>query len=168
MVYLQPVWTLHSRRASAPGPRWMPRAAPDPECAGRHPVGSSRRNANQAAARGAGRPSCDVVDACVDTAAGDVARSLARKLGNATLARHGDKPIAAARMGIETNSHMCGTAVMGEDPGRSVMDRDCRAREVGNLWLLDSSGFPSSVGLNPALTIAANALRVIDTGVIDG
>jgi choline dehydrogenase-like flavoprotein len=71
-------------------------------------------------------------------------------------------------MGIETNSHMCGTAVMGEDPGRSVIDRDCRAHDVGNLWLLDSSGFPSSAGLNPALTIAANALRVIDTGVIDG
>jgi choline dehydrogenase-like flavoprotein len=68
------------------------------------------------------------------------------------------------RMGIETNSHMCGTAVMGDDPNNSVIDWTCRAHDLDNLWLLDSSGFPSSAGLNPALTIAANALRVIDRG----
>ena len=68
------------------------------------------------------------------------------------------------RMGIETNSHMCGTAVMGEDPARSVIDPTCRAHDLDNLWLLDSSGFPSSAALNPALTIAANVLRVLATG----
>src|SRR5215216_1127341 len=64
------------------------------------------------------------------------------------------------RMGIATNSHMCGTAVAGTDPSTSVLDRDCRSHDVGNLFVVDSSFFPSSAALNPALTIAANALRV--------
>jgi choline dehydrogenase-like flavoprotein len=63
-------------------------------------------------------------------------------------------------MKIATNSHQCGTAVAGTDPATSVVDRDCRAHEVDNLWLIDGSIFPSSAALNPALTIAANALRV--------
>lgn len=64
------------------------------------------------------------------------------------------------RMGIATNSHMCGTAVAGTDPSTSVLDRDCRSHDVRNLFVVDSSFFPSSAALNPALTIAANALRV--------
>ncbi len=90
---------------------------------------------------------------------------LLKRVGR-TMKRAGYPLILAERMGIETNSHRCGTAAMGEDPAGSVIDRDCRAHDLTNLWLLDSSGFPSSAGLNPALTIAANALRVIDTGVI--
>ena len=65
---------------------------------------------------------------------------------------------------IATNSHMCGTAVMGTDPRTSVLDPSCRSHDVENLWLVDSSCFPSSAALNPALTIAANALRVADEG----
>jgi choline dehydrogenase-like flavoprotein len=68
--------------------------------------------------------------------------------------------ILTERMGIATNSHQCGTAVAGHDPETSVLDADCRAHEVDNLWVLDGSFFPSSAALNPALTIAANALRV--------
>ncbi|WP_336158751.1 GMC family oxidoreductase [Amycolatopsis sp. VC5-11] len=64
------------------------------------------------------------------------------------------------RMGIETNSHMCGTAVAGPDPATSVLDASCRSHDVENLWLADSSFFPSSAAVNPALTIAANALRI--------
>jgi choline dehydrogenase-like flavoprotein len=64
------------------------------------------------------------------------------------------------RMGIETNSHMCGTAVMGGDGATSVVDRNCRTHDLDNLWIVDSSWFPSSAAMNPALTIAANALRV--------
>ncbi len=64
------------------------------------------------------------------------------------------------RMGIETNSHMCGTAVMGSDPCSSVVDASGKAHDLDNLWISDSSVFPSSAALNPALTIAANALRV--------
>lgn len=68
--------------------------------------------------------------------------------------------VLTERMGIASNSHMCGTAVAGEDPTRSVLDVDCRAHDIPNLWVVDGSFFPSSAGLNPALTIAANALRV--------
>jgi choline dehydrogenase-like flavoprotein len=68
------------------------------------------------------------------------------------------------RMGIATNSHQCGTAVMGEDPAFSVVDRDCRAHDLENLWVCDSSVFPSSAAVNPALTIAANALRIVAVG----
>jgi len=41
-----------------------------------------------------------------------------------------------------------------------VVDRDNRAHELDNLYIVDSSFFPSSSGTNPSLTIAANALRV--------
>jgi choline dehydrogenase-like flavoprotein len=68
---------------------------------------------------------------------------------------------AHQRMGIETNSHMCGTAVMGHDPSRSVLNPDGRAHDLENMWITDSSGFPSSAAVNPALTIAANSLRII-------
>ncbi|HJV15718.1 MAG TPA: GMC oxidoreductase, partial [Propionibacteriaceae bacterium] len=67
------------------------------------------------------------------------------------------------RMGIATNSHMCGAAVAGADPAASVLDPDCRSHDVSNLFVVDSSFFPSSAALNPALTIAANALRVAPT-----
>ena len=69
-------------------------------------------------------------------------------------------------MGIETNSHQCGTAVMGTDPATSVVGPDCRTHDLSNVWICDSSVFPSSAALNPALTIAANALRVASTGGI--
>ena len=67
-------------------------------------------------------------------------------------------------MDIATNSHMCGTIVMGRDPATSVLDPSCRTHDLENLWVVDSSSFPSSAALNPALTIAANALRVAAAG----
>ena len=71
--------------------------------------------------------------------------------------------IFSERMNIATNSHQCGTAVMGEDPATSVVDPNCQSHDLENLWVTDSSVFPSSTAMNPALTIAANALRVADT-----
>jgi choline dehydrogenase-like flavoprotein len=68
--------------------------------------------------------------------------------------------VLTERMGIATNSHMCGTALAGTDPSASVLDPNCRSHDVNNLFVVDSSFFPSSAALNPALTIAANALRV--------
>ena len=65
-------------------------------------------------------------------------------------------------LGIETNSHQCGTARFGEDPAESVLDPFCRADDVENLYVVDSSFFPSSTAMNPALTICAQALRVAD------
>ncbi|WGS53847.1 GMC family oxidoreductase [Paraburkholderia sp. D15] len=64
------------------------------------------------------------------------------------------------RMGIATNSHQCGTALMGTDPAKSVLDTNCKLHDVDNAWIVDSSWFPSSAAVNPALTIAANAMRV--------
>jgi choline dehydrogenase-like flavoprotein len=65
-------------------------------------------------------------------------------------------------MGIETNSHQCGTIRFGNDPATSVLDPFCRAHDVDNLYVVDASFFPSSGAVNPALTIAAQALRVSD------
>ncbi|MEV0726260.1 GMC family oxidoreductase [Micromonospora purpureochromogenes] len=74
--------------------------------------------------------------------------------------------VFSERMNIATNSHQCGTAVMGTDPATSVVDPTCRAHDLDNLWITDSSVFPSSAALNPALTIAANALRVASLGAL--
>jgi choline dehydrogenase-like flavoprotein len=57
-------------------------------------------------------------------------------------------------------AHVCGTCRFGTDPKTSVLDPQNRAHEVDNLYVVDGSFFPSSTGLNPSLTIAANALRV--------
>lgn len=57
-------------------------------------------------------------------------------------------------------AHVCGTCRFGTDPKSSVLDQQNRAHEVDNLYVVDASFFPSSTGLNPSLTIAANALRV--------
>ncbi|GAB4717436.1 MULTISPECIES: GMC oxidoreductase [Mycobacterium avium complex (MAC)] len=65
--------------------------------------------------------------------------------------------------GAEDNkavAHVCGTCRFGTDPTTSVLNPQNRAHEVDNLYVVDSSFFPSSAGLNPSLTIAANALRV--------
>ena len=56
--------------------------------------------------------------------------------------------------------HVCGTCRFGTDPSTSVLDPQNRAHEVDNLYVVDTSFFPSSAGLNPSLTVAANALRV--------
>jgi choline dehydrogenase-like flavoprotein len=59
-----------------------------------------------------------------------------------------------------TLGHVCGTCRFGTDPQTSVLDPQNRAHEVDNLYVVDASFFPSSTGLNPSLTVAANALRV--------
>ena len=53
-----------------------------------------------------------------------------------------------------------GTIVAGSDPATSVLDPLCRTHEIENLWVIDGGFFPSSAAMNPALTIAAQALRV--------
>src|SRR4051794_13275566 len=59
-------------------------------------------------------------------------------------------------------AHQAGTCRFGTDPTTSVLDRDCRAHEVDNLYVVDTSCFPSIGAVNPALTAMANALRVGD------
>lgn len=82
--------------------------------------------------------------------------------GARMLRRAGYSIVLTQRMGIETNSHQCGTARFGLDPVTSVLDPFCRSHDVKNLFVVDSSFFPSSAAVNPALTIAAQALRVAD------
>ena len=59
-------------------------------------------------------------------------------------------------------AHVCGTCRFGTDPKTSVLDPQNRAYEVDNLYVVDASFFPSSSGINPSLTVAANALRVAE------
>jgi choline dehydrogenase-like flavoprotein len=59
------------------------------------------------------------------------------------------------------NSHQCGTLKSGNDPKTSVLNKYCRVHEIENLYVIDGSFFPSSAAMNPALTIAAQALRVV-------
>lgn len=59
-------------------------------------------------------------------------------------------------------AHPCGTLRFGDNPATSVLDRDCRVHGIDNLYVSDSSFMPTSNGVNPSLTIAANALRVAD------
>jgi choline dehydrogenase-like flavoprotein len=59
-------------------------------------------------------------------------------------------------------AHQAGTCRFGTDPGTSVLDVDCKAHELDNLYVVDTSVFPSIGAVNPALTAMANSLRVGD------
>jgi choline dehydrogenase-like flavoprotein len=59
-------------------------------------------------------------------------------------------------------AHQAGTCRFGTDPATSVLNTECRAHEVDNLYVVDTSIFPSIGAVNPALTAMANALRVGD------
>jgi choline dehydrogenase-like flavoprotein len=63
---------------------------------------------------------------------------------------------------IGGTAHQAGTARFGTDPATSVLDLDCKAHELDNLYLADASFFPSIGAVNPTLTIIANALRIAD------
>lgn len=67
-----------------------------------------------------------------------------------------------AKLGVNAVSHQCGTLRFGRDPRSSVLDTDCKAHDLDNLYVADSSFFPASSAVNPSLTIMANALRVGD------
>jgi len=66
-----------------------------------------------------------------------------------------DIPLAAV-------AHQAGTCRFGDDPASSVLDANCRTHELDNLYVVDTSFFPSISAVNPALTAMANALRVGD------
>lgn len=68
--------------------------------------------------------------------------------------------VLSRRFGADTPSHQCGTVRFGNDPASSALDPYCKAWQHDNLYVVDASFFPSSAALNPALTIAAQALRV--------
>jgi choline dehydrogenase-like flavoprotein len=57
-------------------------------------------------------------------------------------------------------AHQCGTARFGRDPAEAVLDFDCRMHGQPSVFVVDGSFMPTSLGVGPALTIMANALRV--------
>ena len=57
-------------------------------------------------------------------------------------------------------AHQVGTCRFGQDPATSVLDTNCKAHELDNLYVVDASFMPTSGGVNPGLTVIANALRV--------
>jgi choline dehydrogenase-like flavoprotein len=61
-----------------------------------------------------------------------------------------------------TPSHQCGTVMMGNDPATAPLDIWCRSYDHRNLFVVDASCLPTSAAVNPALTVAAQALRVAD------
>lgn len=63
---------------------------------------------------------------------------------------------------LSGTAHQAGTCRFGADPASSVLDLDCKAHELDNLYVTDASFFPSIGAVNPTLTIIANALRVAD------
>lgn len=82
------------------------------------------------------------------------AASLMRKIGfPLNITKH---------MGGLSVSHQCGTVRFGSDPGKAALNEFCRSFDHDNLFVVDASFFPSSAAVNPALTIAAQAIRVAD------
>jgi choline dehydrogenase-like flavoprotein len=63
---------------------------------------------------------------------------------------------------LSGTAHQAGTLRFGTDPATSVLDINCKAHGVQNLYVTDASFFPSIGAVNPTLTIIANALRVAD------
>ena len=59
-------------------------------------------------------------------------------------------------------AHQAGTCRFGTDSATSALDTDCKAHELDNLYVVDTSFFPSIGAVNPALTAMANAIRVGD------
>jgi choline dehydrogenase-like flavoprotein len=78
------------------------------------------------------------------------------------LKRLGFWMVVAHSHGRRNTTHQCGTLVFGTNPRESVLDPYCRSHDIENLFVVDASFFPSSAAVNPALTIAAQALRVAD------
>jgi choline dehydrogenase-like flavoprotein len=65
-------------------------------------------------------------------------------------------------IGVGGVAHQAGTARFGADPRTSVLDVNCKAHELDNLYVVDTSFFRSIGAVNPSLTVMANALRVGD------
>jgi choline dehydrogenase-like flavoprotein len=82
----------------------------------------------------------------------------------ATMSRYRGSRVSPVHLsGAKLNSglgHQSGTCRFGDDPKTSVLDPANRAWGLDNLYVVDTSMLPSSAGINPSLTIAANALRV--------
>jgi len=63
---------------------------------------------------------------------------------------------------VQVVGYQSGTCRMGIDPSTSVLDVNCRTHDIDNLYVVDSSFFPSCASISPALTVMANALRIAE------
>jgi choline dehydrogenase-like flavoprotein len=81
-------------------------------------------------------------------------RRILRRLGFWVVVSHSHRS--------RNTTHQCGTLCFGTNPKQSVLDPFCRTHDIENLFVVDASFFPSAAAVNPALTIAAQALRVAD------
>src|SRR5579883_155089 len=90
----------------------------------------------------------------------EVLKTLEKSAKQTVLQRSGLHPRGEVPLPVVANQ--CGTCRFGTDPATAVLDLNCRAHDVDNLYVVDSSFFPSNAGVSPALTIIANALRVGD------
>jgi choline dehydrogenase-like flavoprotein len=100
-----------------------------------------------------------------DSEADGLYRELRTLLGHAGMPAHHvfDRScFASMNISLAGCAHQAGTCRFGDDPATSVLDRDCRAHELDNLYVADASVMPSIGAVNPALTVMANALRVGD------
>lgn len=68
----------------------------------------------------------------------------------------------ANKLGTQGLGHQAGTCRFGSDPETSVLDLNCKAHDLDNLYVVDGSFFVSSAAVNPTLTIIANAMRVAE------
>jgi choline dehydrogenase-like flavoprotein len=82
--------------------------------------------------------------------------------GKQVLLKMGAEDVTIPRFGWESSNLLGGTCRFGNDPKNSVLDRDCRAHDVDNLYVTDGSFLPTSGGVPFTFTIYANALRVAD------
>jgi choline dehydrogenase-like flavoprotein len=80
----------------------------------------------------------------------------------AALRKAGFPLVVARAFDKRTPSHQCGTVRIGNDPSSAPLDIWCRAYDHPNLFVVDASYLPTSAAVNPALTVAAQALRVAD------
>lgn len=77
----------------------------------------------------------------------------------AVMRKAGFPIVLTQTFGRKTTSHQCGTARLGDDPKSSVVDLNCRSHDIENLYVTDASALPTSAAVNPALTIAALAIK---------
>lgn len=88
----------------------------------------------------------------------EVLKDVEKSIEHSVFQRSGLHP--RGEMPVQVVAHQCGTCRFGTDPQTSVLDLNCRAHDLDNLYVVDSSFFPSSASVSPALTVIANALRV--------
>ena len=66
----------------------------------------------------------------------------------------------AQKIDIMVAMHQCCTARFVDDPATSVLDPHCRDRDLDNLYMIDATFLPSSIAVDPSLTIVAKAMKM--------